>query len=169
MKVINLLGGPCLGKSVLAADIFSELKKANINAEYIPEYAKSLVWEERTVALANQIYVFAKQVHAQVRVNNKVDYAVTDSPLIINLAYAEHMPECYKELVLRTFNEFDNINLVLAREFKYQSEGRTQKDEAEAVEKDILILQILNQNKIPYIVINPSTFDVKQFVNNLNR
>jgi len=167
MKVINLLGGPCLGKSVLAADIFSELKKANINAEYIPEYAKSLVWEERTIALANQIYVFAKQVHAQVRVNNKVDMAVTDSPLILNLAYSDHMPQCYKDLVLQTFNEFDNINLVLQREFEYQSEGRTQKDELEAIEKDNLVLDILNKNKIQYQVISPSTFNIKDFITSL--
>jgi hypothetical protein len=117
--------------------------------------------------LANQIYVFAKQVHAQVRVNNKVDYAVTDSPLIINLAYAEHMPECYKELVLRTYNEFDNINLVLAREFQYQPEGRTQKDVNEAVEKDILITNILDSHNIPYVRIFPSSFNVKQFISQL--
>ncbi len=163
MKVITLIGGPCLGKSVLAADIFSELKKINANAEYVPEYAKSLVWEDRQVALSNQLYIFAKQAHAQVRLLNKVDYAISDSPLILNLAYSQSMPKCYHELVVKTFSEFDNINLFLLREFEFQSEGRTQKNQSEAIEKDTEILTILNNNSIPYTFISPSKFNAKEF------
>ena len=46
---------------------------------------KFSTWEDRQVALSNQLYIFAKQSHAQVRLLNKVDYAISDSPLILNL------------------------------------------------------------------------------------
>ena len=61
--VINLFGVPSAGKSTGAAYIFSRLKMAGVNAELVTEFAKDLVWEENTVALGNQLYVFSNQLH----------------------------------------------------------------------------------------------------------
>jgi tRNA uridine 5-carbamoylmethylation protein Kti12 len=44
--VINLISGPCAGKSTAAAGIFSALKKQGIECELALEYAKDCVWDE---------------------------------------------------------------------------------------------------------------------------
>ena len=46
--IVNLFAGPGAGKTTCAWEIASELKKRNIQAEYVPEYAKELVWDEKT-------------------------------------------------------------------------------------------------------------------------
>lgn len=45
--IVNLFAGPGAGKTTCAWEIASELKKRNIQAEYVPEYAKELVWDEK--------------------------------------------------------------------------------------------------------------------------
>lgn len=84
MKVINLLSGPGAGKSTTAAGLFYQMKLKGINVELITEYAKDMTWEERYNTLSNQLYIFAKQYSRQLRVKNKVDYIVTDSPLLLS-------------------------------------------------------------------------------------
>ena len=46
--VVNLLAGPGAGKTTCAWEIASELKKRNLETEYVPEYAKEFVWENKT-------------------------------------------------------------------------------------------------------------------------
>ena len=38
--VINLIGGPCSGKSTIAAELFARLKKMGIHCELVSEYIK---------------------------------------------------------------------------------------------------------------------------------
>ena len=40
MKVINFFGGPGVGKSTAACDLFVAMKKAGYKVEYVDEYAK---------------------------------------------------------------------------------------------------------------------------------
>ena len=42
--IVNLYGGPGCGKSTGAAYLFSKLKMAGVDAEYVPEFAKDKVW-----------------------------------------------------------------------------------------------------------------------------
>lgn len=81
MILINLFGAPGAGKSTLSAYVFSKLKTAGVNAELVTEFAKDKVWEENSVALANQMYMFGKQYFRMTRCEDKVDAIVTDSPL----------------------------------------------------------------------------------------
>ena len=53
--VINLIGGPCSGKSTIASGVFHEIKKMNINAELALEFAKDKVWEESFRTIDDQI------------------------------------------------------------------------------------------------------------------
>lgn len=59
-KIINLIGGPGVGKSTLAAEIFAELKKKGKSAELALEYAKDQVWDENLRILKDQLYIFGK-------------------------------------------------------------------------------------------------------------
>lgn len=49
--VINLFGAPGAGKSTLAADIFSKLKRRQVKCELITEFAKDCVYEGNVCAL----------------------------------------------------------------------------------------------------------------------
>ena len=79
-KVINLFGGSGIGKSTLAAKLFSTLKEKGLECELVTEFAKDLVWEERKQALSCQPYVFGEQLRRQCIVGDKVDYIITHSP-----------------------------------------------------------------------------------------
>ena len=150
MKVINLFGGPCTGKSTVAAGLFFLMKTSNRKVELISEYAKQMVWEERTPIFKNQLYLLAKQNHRQDMLRGKVDYCITDSPLLLNLAYT---PDTYypsfKELVREVWHSYNNINFLLNRKFKYETVGRYQ-NETEANKVSEIINGILTKNKIEY-------------------
>lgn len=57
--VINIIGGPGLGKTTMAALIFANLKKKGFIVEYVQEYAKKLVWQKKFSKL--NINIFPKR------------------------------------------------------------------------------------------------------------
>lgn len=150
--VINLLGGPGCGKSTTAASVFSELKWRGVEAELVTEYAKDKVWEEATKILENQLYIFANQEQRTNRLNGKVDVILTDSSILLTLAYVKsqiHKGPIFKELVLSEFDKYNNMNYLLKRNDMYVQNGRNQTFE-QAKEKDVVIENILNDNNIEY-------------------
>lgn len=134
MIVVNFYGGPGTGKSTIAAGVFSRLKFLNLKCELVTEFAKDLTYEGRNVALANQVYVFAKQYHRLSRLeNHTLDFVLVDSPLKVSNAYSTC--EELKALVNKVSNSYDNINIFLKRVKPYQKYGRNQ-TEYEAQELD---------------------------------
>ena len=150
--VINLIGGPGVGKSTVAALVFAKLKVAGKDAELITEFAKDCVWEERKETFKDQIYIFAKQEHRLHRLNGKVDFVVTDSPLILNTYYGADNPELVA-LTLSEFKKYWNVNFILKRNKPYNPNGRNQTEE-EAKEID----EILNNNLSKYCIDNHVIF-----------
>lgn len=147
-----MLGGPGCGKSTTAASVFSELKWRGVDAELVTEYAKDKVWEEATKILENQLYIFAKQEQRTNRLNGKVDVILTDSSILLTLAYAKseiQKGNIFKDLVLAEFNKYDNINFLLKRNDMYIQNGRKHTFE-ESKRKDVEIEHILNSNNIEY-------------------
>ena len=130
-KVINLFGSPGTGKSTVAADLFAKLKWNNINCELVTEYAKELSWDGRLDFLSeNQFYVSAQQNKRISRLIGKVDYVITDSPLILGLVYFNN--DKFKDLanLLKSlYNEYENINVLLKRTKPYHKVGRSQSEE----------------------------------------
>lgn len=148
--VVNLLGGPGCGKSIMAAEIFALLKRAFITTELALEYAKDKVWEESLYTLNNQIYILGKQSHRLFRLKNKVDIIVSDSPLILTSIYDESNSLQLKNLVLEEFNKYNNLNFFILRDDKaYETKGRMQNlEEAKVI--DDKILKFIWDNEIPY-------------------
>lgn len=148
MKIINLYGGPGSGKSTTAAGLFNLLKLNGIKAEMSLEYAKDCVWEERTKLLEDQLYIFAKQHRRLLRLKtHKLEYVITDSPLLLSLIYGKGESQAFKDLVKERFYNFDNLNIFLRRVKPYSFYGRGQ-SEGEAKELDVEILDMLQT--IPY-------------------
>lgn len=137
-QIINLYGGPGTGKSTTAAHTFALLKHAGVNCELVTEYAKDKVWEESLGILGNQIYVFGKQYQRIFRLLNKVDYVITDSPLLLSIHYAKAHGPLFKGLVFEVYDSMSNIDIFLERQKKYQAVGRLQtEEEAKAIDREI--------------------------------
>ena len=115
-----------------------------------PEYAKELVWEERYNTLKNQVYVLGKQMHRILRLNNKVDFVITDSPLLLSMIYRpEWLGVTFDNTVLHCFNSFYNIIFFLKRNKPYKNVGRIQtEDEAKKLDREIE--SKLKENHIKY-------------------
>lgn len=154
--VVNLFGGPGIGKSTLAASVFAELKRNNIDCELVTEYAKHVVWEENTKALDNQFFTTANQYHREFIVHGKVDVLITDSPIILGAIYNEDnnfiRAQAYETWLLETFNDRRNLNYLLTRSAPYQQIGRVQNLE-EAIDKDNQLEQFLSEQDIEHIKI----------------
>lgn len=147
--VVNLYAGPGTGKSTCAAQIFSELKWKGVNCEITPEFAKEKVWEESLKVLDDQIYIFAKQLHKMRRLVGKVDVIITDSPLLFSVMYDSTQNKNLIGLVLETYKEFDNFDILLKRGKPYNQAGRIQ-NENDAKLLDIEIEKLLNEKDVDY-------------------
>jgi hypothetical protein len=151
LKVINLLAGPCAGKSTLAAFLFGQMKRQRYNVELVNEYAKDLVWEGRMKILKDQMYVLAKQNNKLERLKGNVDFAISDSPLLLCNIYAgeDYFP-FFKHLCWNVWESYDNIVIFVDRPPHYDEVGRYQDHEgAKAVDEQILTT--LKDSHIPYI------------------
>lgn len=159
--VINFFGGPGAGKSTAAAGLFYELKKRWVSAELVTEFAKELVWSDSAHLLSQQNYVFANQEHRLNRLENKVDVAITDSPLLLSAFYApESYPLSFKQSVFDFFQLYRNINIFVERSHQYAEEGRLQ-NQAEADALSDSMKRFLLDNGIPFYIVtandaNPS-------------
>jgi len=160
-SVINLFGGPGIGKSTMAADLFVNMKKQGLNVELITEYAKDLTWEKRkSILVGDQIYIFAKQHRRLLRIIDQVDIAICESPLLLPLMYFNSEEDMcdenvFNNIVVHIFKKYPNINYFIERdkEDAYQTIGRNQ-SEVEALEVDKSIIQCLETHNVSYFPIN---------------
>jgi len=154
MKVINLFGGPGVGKSTVAADLFALMKREGYSVELVNEYAKEVTWEGHFSYLDDEFYILAHQNRRLVRLKDKVDYVITDSPILLGLAYTpeDYYPHYFSKFIHEVWNSYNNINIVLIRELqkKYEAQGRNQACK-EAVLKDIKMVNLLEENGNKYI------------------
>lgn len=170
-KVINLIGGPSTGKSILAAVIFVHLKLAGKSAESVPEFAKTLVWQKDLDALKNQYYLSQKQYEMLKILDGELQYIVTDGPLIQQLYYNQYYEhnicdiEKTKNQIISWYNEFDNINIFIERNqsFAYEQAGRYQ-NEDQAKNIDPILEQILIDNNIEYHKVKSDIALMNEFV-----
>lgn len=155
-NVINLFGGPGAGKSTLAAHVFYEMKCAGYVCELVTEYAKNLVWRDMHSVMHDELYIFAKQQHYLRMTAEKVDWIITDSPIILPIIYDEEKSLEFAALVLKKFNGYNNFNFFLNRTKPYVEVGRTQTED-EARDLDVKIRNMLTKYSIPFqIILNPT-------------
>lgn len=165
MKVINFFAGPGAGKSTISAHLFALLKWQGLNCEIAREWIKEKVWQDiNHPSLNNQLYIFAKQDLALSSLDGKVDFAITDSPLILSLIYGNANPQSFEQLVLARFRSYKNINFFVERKKAYNPNGRLQTS-SEAEEIDSKILEMLRYYDIPFTKI-PGEFETAGIICN---
>jgi len=153
--VINIFGGPGIGKSGIASGVFSKLKQHNYNVEFATEYAKDLVWEERlNILQEDQLYIFAKQHRKVFRLKDQVEYIVTDCPLLMHIPYIPLGSYTHLEpLIVESALTFNNVNIVLERaKGTHVDRGRVHSEEQSEL-KDQQIRYVLQVYDPTYTIV----------------
>ncbi len=149
--IVNIIGGPGVGKSIIASDLFSALKRRFISSDISHEYIKKKLRERALKAVESQIYIFAKQQFQLYSMKDEVDVIITDSPLLLCAVYDKTKCPLLKGLILKEYNKYDNLNYLLLRnqDVPYEQEGRYQ--DAEGAKKvDIQMIEFLNNEGVEY-------------------
>lgn len=168
--VINLFGGPGIGKSTVAAGLLYNLKSMGKSTELVSEYAKDVTYEGSHALLENQLHIFAEQCRRQYRLVDKVDFIVTDSPLILSNVYLDWYQnkektsfklkpdylDQMKDFFYATWTQFENRSFLLTRDVQYDKLGRNETEE-EAKKIDGNIKELLNSHYVFYETVNPFT------------
>ena len=159
-KIINIFGGPGIGKSSIAAGVTYKIKKNHISCDQPYEFPKLLAWDDNHSAIQDQLYVLANQHRGIVKSYGKVDYIVLDSPILLSLTYRNYYKgteypsslygESFDKMVLDTFNQYDNINIVLDRADGVHNNDERYQNLEESKELDIVIENSLIENNIPF-------------------
>lgn len=165
--IVNILGGPGVGKSILTSDIFAELKRRFISAEISPEYIKKKLREGALKAVESQIYIFGKQQYQIFSMKDEVDVIVTDSPFIFCSIYDKTKNKELESLIMTEFNKYDNLNYLILRDkdVPYEQEGRYQ-DYDGASEVDREMKNFLLKHKIEHKTVYGIGEDVKKNIIN---
>jgi ABC-type glutathione transport system ATPase component len=165
---IAFIGGPGCGKSRTAARLFADLKERGSEVELCTEFAKDLTWEQNWDALGDSMYVTGCQQRRESRLVGKVEYIVTDSPIIMGPIYfKEHnIHKEYEHLINGLYKAKNIVTIFLNRQGDYHTNGRTQ-TEKESREIDDKLLAYMQKYDIPYVVLDQS--QVLDYVLNLNK
>jgi hypothetical protein len=149
LKIVNLFAGPGAGKSTTAAGLFYLMKIEGFSVELITEYAKEKVYEGHFGTLSDQIYIFGKQQRRAKKLIGHVEYAITDSPLMLSTLYNKDLSDSFEDLVYETYSSYENINFFINRCKPYVKIGREQ-DESEAIALDNKLIRLLSNWAIDY-------------------
>jgi hypothetical protein len=176
-KIINLFGGPGIGKSTQASGLFTEMKKHHMSVEYTYEFPKEVAWEGNVSQLKDQFFITANQHRNISRLYGKVEYIIVDSPIILGCFYEQRYGGGYPASIYGTsglskflwnlFKQYENINILLTRNNEtYDPNGRLQ-DLQEAIEIDNDIRETLLVNSIPFAEFNVginTTVDIFNYI-----
>lgn len=152
MKTINFFGGPCVGKSTMAATLYAFMKQRKLNCELVTEYAKDLSYAGDFKTLSNQLYISASQYQRFFNIKDRVDYIITDSPFIMGAVYDTDDLFFLKPLLNEIFEKFENYNYFIKRQTDFSESGRHH-NEKESTLIDNKIIDMLDAFEVKYEMI----------------
>jgi len=168
-KVINIIGGPGSDKSLFSAAIVLYLSLHGKTVETIPDYAKTLVWQQNFEVLKNQYYIAQRQYDMLSLIDGQVHFLITECSLpqllFYNENYADNICDVAKtrDQILQWYRQNDNINVMVKRsDKKYVRTGRFQ-DEEQAKEVDRGLLRIMQRERLPYTELAPDIQSINAF------
>ena len=159
MIVIDLIGKPCSGKSVLASKLFYELKIKGYNVELVTEYAKDLCYEENKFKINYQLQVFTEQLWRLKRLENKVDIVISDTSLLLGLIYSTEKNPYFNDLLLWEYKNIKHLTYFIQNNFTYQESGRFHNYE-ESLKVESSIIDMFKQYDINHTVLKEDHIDI---------
>ena len=142
--VINLIGGPCSGKSTVAAELFARLKKMSIKTELVSEYIKDRIYEENKTMPNNQIAIFGMEHYNISNKLGKVEVIVHDGSFINNILYKKEDNQEFDNLIVSEYHKFNNLDFFIKRgNIEFEDYGRIHNYE-QSLELDEKIKQLYN-------------------------
>ena len=168
-KVINIIGGPGSDKSLYSSAIILYLNLHNKTVETIPDFAKSLVWQQNFEVLKNQYFIAQRQFEMLSLLDGQVQFLITECSLpqvlYYNENYADNICDVAKTRaqILEWNTQFDNINIFVERgDKKYVRTGRFQ-DEEQARAIDRGLRSVLVREGLPFTTLRPNVDDINAF------
>jgi hypothetical protein len=168
-QVINIIGGPGCDKSLVTSAIIVYLKLREMTIEVIPDFAKSLVWQQNFEVLKNQYFIAQRQYEMLTLLDGQVKFLVTECSLPQVLYYNENYLdnicdiEKTRKQILEWYNQCNNINIFVERgDRKYIRTGRFQ-DEEQARAIDRGMLELMNREKLPFTVLASDVMAINAF------
>ena len=172
-KVINVIGGPGCDKSLISSAIILYLHLHNRTVETIPDYAKSLVWQQNFEVLKNQYFIAQRQYEMLNLLDGQVQFLITECSLPQVLYYNEYYPENICDIaktraqILEWYRQHNNINVFVERgDKKYVHTGRFQ-DEDQAREVDRGLRATLVREGLHYTALKPDVEAINAFAKTL--
>ncbi len=172
-RVINIIGGPGSGKSLIAAALMLHLNLHQKTTETIPDYAKSLVWQNSHQVLKNQYFIAQRQFEMLELLDGQVQYLITECSLPQVLFYNENYPDNICDIakthkqILDWHQQFDNVNILVQRSSKkYVRSGRFQEEE-EAIAMDHGLRSLLQREAMPFTELAPDVTQINAFADRL--
>ena len=148
--LINIYGGPGAGKSTTAAGVFYELKRIGYDCGLVTEMATELVYDEAFNIMNDQIYLFGEQWHRTFRMLGKVDFIVTDSPLLMNIVYNAFKDEEFDKFIYSRIHKLKSLDFFISRSDAFSEVGRIHNLE-QSKEVDKTIKELAKNNGIKLI------------------
>lgn len=172
-KVINVIGGPGSDKSLFSSAIILYLNLHNKTVETIPDYAKSLVWQQNFEVLKNQYFIAQRQFEMLNLLDGQVQFLLTECSLpqvlYYNENYAENICDVEKTRaqILEWYKQHNNINIFVERgEKKYVRTGRFQdEDQARAIDRGMR--SVLVRENLPFTALDPDVSQINAFTASL--
>jgi hypothetical protein len=166
-----MLGGSGIGKSTTAAGLYYHMKLAKKNVELVREYVKLLAWQGQKIGQFDQVNIFGEQCKLEHTLYGKVDYIVTDSPIILApiYEYFYHNDSMVEEAAIKFIEKAEksgvkHINILLERNKPYDTRGRYQTEE-EAKRVDKMTTQFLADHGMSWHTVSgPDEDRVKQII-----
>ena len=123
--IVNLIGGPCSGKSTVAAELFARLKKMGIRCELCSEYIKERIYEENQTIPKNQIAIFGMEHYTICNKIGKVDVIVHDGSWINNILYKSEDSKEFDNLIVSEYKKYNNLDFFIDRgTIQFEEYGR---------------------------------------------
>lgn len=164
-KVINLFAGSGAGKSTIAAGLYYQMKLLGLNVELVREYVKTMAWQGIKIGPYDQPYIFGMQLKYESSLYNKVDYIITDSPLLLSPVYELYYrgDSITEHPALKFMNKakedgVEYINLFLERNKPFDTRGRYETEEQAKQVDDLLKVKLIEWD-MPYTMINATDCD----------
>lgn len=147
--VINLFGGPSCGKTTTAAGLFHQMKIMGYDVEYVQEWVREPIYRGWMDLLDQQEYILAQQNHRLHTLRGKVQYIITDSPLLLSAVYVDPNWPAAKSFITFAhdlYATYNNAQIFLHRPEKFTEDAGRLHNEEQSVALDYKILTVLEKH-----------------------